>query len=147
MLQPILKAPETPEEWDAYYACRYATLRQPLGFPPGRYEDPTDGSATHCMAWDVSTGTALAVGRAHVVEAGLAQVRYMGVREVCRGTGLGRHVLQVLEAAMAAQGATTVGLNARDYAVPFYEKCGYAVIKPTGLLIADIPHYWMTKAL
>ena len=43
-------------------------------------------------------------------------------------------------------GAATITLHARDYAVPFYEKCGYH-IAGAGFDEAGIPHFPMEKAL
>ncbi|MBX3102199.1 MAG: GNAT family N-acetyltransferase [Bacteroidetes bacterium] len=145
MLQ--IYAPSSTTDWDHYYQTRYETLRAPLGFPPGRYEDPTDPEALHLMAWDEALAAPAGVVRGQLLTEHAAQVRYMGVLDNYQGRGVGRLLLNAMENLLQAQGAHTAGLHARDYAVPFYEKCGYTLQYPSGLLIAAIPHFWMTKEL
>ena len=49
---------------EAYFSCRYACLREPLGFPVGaeRLEDDVD--AIHAW-WETDEGEVVAVGRIH----------------------------------------------------------------------------------
>ena len=49
---------------ETYFACRYACLREPLGFPVGaeRLEDDTE--AIHAW-WETDEGEVVAVGRIH----------------------------------------------------------------------------------
>ena len=51
----------------AYYDCRYAVLREPLGFPRGAEILADDDQAIH--AWVESEGKVVAVGRAHLIPA------------------------------------------------------------------------------
>ncbi len=53
---------ELPE---AYFATRYLTLRQPLGFPLGTEHIADDGQALH--AWVEVDDEVVAVGRAHLI--------------------------------------------------------------------------------
>ena len=48
-----------------YFATRYQTLRQPLGFPAGAEHIADDGQALH--AWVGVDGEVVAVGRAHLI--------------------------------------------------------------------------------
>lgn len=52
---------------DSYFATRYATLRQSLGFPPGSEHLDDDDVAIH--AWVCVKGEVTAVGRAHLIAA------------------------------------------------------------------------------
>ena len=50
---------------EAYFATRYLTLRQPLGFPLGDEHIADDGQALH--AWVEVDDEVVAVGRAHLI--------------------------------------------------------------------------------
>ena len=49
---------------EAYYACRYACLREPLGFPIGAERLEDDSEAIHAW-WETDEGEVVAVGRIH----------------------------------------------------------------------------------
>ena len=49
---------------EAYFACRYACLREPLGFPEGAERLEDDNEAIHAW-WETDEGTVVAVGRIH----------------------------------------------------------------------------------
>ncbi len=87
------------------------------------------------------------VGRAHFNSPEEAQVRYMAVEEDQRGKGIGAIILKELERRAAQKGAKNIMLNARDNAVPFYEKYGYKVVKKSHTLFDSIPHFEMRKDL
>ena len=48
----------------AYFACRYACLREPLGFPAGAERLADDAEAIHAW-WETNDGEVVAVGRIH----------------------------------------------------------------------------------
>ncbi|MDG1525211.1 MAG: hypothetical protein P8Q90_04000, partial [Candidatus Thalassarchaeaceae archaeon] len=114
---------------EAYFACRYACLREPLGFPIGaeRLEDDTE--AIHAW-WETDDGEVVAVGRIHripddsdgaqsdhagadaavcpaftpLVSGGgelrpAVQIRQMGTRDEWRRKGLASGLVVALEAA------------------------------------------------
>lgn len=56
------------------------------------------------------------------------QVRGMAVLEEVRGKQFGKIVLTFGEEHFAKQGIKTFWLNAREIAVPFYQKLGYTII-------------------
>ena len=49
---------------EAYFACRYACLREPLGFPSGAERLDDDTEAIHAW-WETDEGEVVAVGRIH----------------------------------------------------------------------------------
>jgi ribosomal protein S18 acetylase RimI-like enzyme len=69
----------------------------------------------------------------------------MAVSERLQGLGVGKKLIAFAEDILEAEKTTKIWLNARETAVPFYEKCGYKIegeifiIKPIGF------HYLMTK--
>lgn len=75
----------------------------------------------------------------------IAQFRGMAVSERLQGLGIGKKLIVFAEDILKTEKITKIWLNAREKAVPFYEKCGYKIegeifiIKPIGF------HYLMTK--
>jgi ribosomal protein S18 acetylase RimI-like enzyme len=64
-----------------------------------------------------------------------------------RSQGLGRRIIEHLEAVARDKGAKTIVLNARDSAVGFYAKLGYEIVGPGPTLFDVIPHVKMCKRL
>lgn len=77
----------------------------------------------------------------------IAQVRFMGVSESARGEGIGRLLLMEAEKIARENGRKKIILQARDYAVKFYENCGYKIKEKTFLLWDSIQHYLMEKSV
>lgn len=75
---------------------------------------------------------------------------YAKLERICvmkshRSLGVGVIIMQTLEKAAAARGASAFILNAQTQAVPFYEKQGYHVTSGEEFLDAGIPHLEMVK--
>jgi predicted GNAT family N-acyltransferase len=51
---------------EAYFACRYACLREPLGFPVGAEHLDDDTEAIHAW-WETEDDEVIAVGRIHLI--------------------------------------------------------------------------------
>jgi ribosomal protein S18 acetylase RimI-like enzyme len=71
----------------------------------------------------------------------------MGVLPSTRTKGVGSALMQYFEKIAKQEGASKMVLDARDYAVKFYEKNGYTLVKQTHILWGLIPHFWMEKTL
>jgi GNAT superfamily N-acetyltransferase len=145
-MHPI--SPRSAAEWAAYYQLRYAVLRQPWQQPEGseRAADDAEPATTHALIL-APEGYAVGVGRLHPSGPGQGQVRFMAVHPAWQGQGVGRQVLHYLEAAAHRQHLTELVLHARESAVPFYERQGYAVVAPSHTLFGRIPHFLMRKLL
>ncbi|RYU80281.1 GNAT family N-acetyltransferase [Hymenobacter persicinus] len=144
-----LTTPRTPAEFAAYYRLRYEVLRQPWGQPEGseRADDDPAPTTLHAML-TAPDGSAAGVARlSPTPESGQAQVRYMAVAPAWQGHGVGRQLLEYLEAQARQHGYTECVLHARQAAVPFYARLGYAVVAPSHTLFGTIPHFLMRKAL
>jgi GNAT superfamily N-acetyltransferase len=143
-----VSAPQTPTEWAAYYRLRYTVLREPWGQPEGteRADDDQAPTTTHALLL-APDGQALGVGRLHPSGLRQGQVRFMAVSPEAQGQGIGRQVLEYLEAAARRQHLTEIVLHAREQAVPFYERLGYGVIAPSHTLFGTVPHFLMSKSL
>jgi N-acetylglutamate synthase-like GNAT family acetyltransferase len=141
-----VRSPWTPEEFDRYYELRWQVLRAPWGSPRGSERDELEESATHAMIVDAD-GNALAAGRLHLNSPEQAQIRYMAVAEAHRGRGLGRRIVEYLEAAARSAGATSVVLNARDEVLGFYTHLGYEVVGTGPTMFGTVKHSKMRKRL
>jgi uncharacterized protein (TIGR00369 family) len=141
-----ITAPRTLGEWLAYYDLRYKVLRQPWQQPPGseKADDDEQPGVVHALAL-AADGRALAAGRLHESAPGQGQVRFMAVAPGAQGQGLGGQVLRYLEAQAQARGLHELVLHAREAAVPFYQRHGYAVVAPSHTLFGQIPHFLMRK--
>lgn len=148
---PAIHAPRTPAEWAAYYALRYAVLRQPWQQPSGSERVPADDEpgTIHALllAETVGPPEALAVGMLQPTSNGQGQIRFMAVAPEAAGQGLGRRVVAYLEAQAQAVGMREIVLHSREAAVGFYAKLGYAIVQPSHLLFGEIQHFLMRKAL
>ncbi|GIV53506.1 MAG: hypothetical protein KatS3mg039_0024 [Candidatus Kapaibacterium sp.] len=141
----VIRAPETPAEWEAYWALRYRVLRQPWGAPPGSERDELEAVATHRIALDTATGTVVGCGRIHRRSENTAQIRFMAVEEAYRGCGIGSRLLEELEQWARQQGITTIVLYARSTAIEFYRVHGYHILDKAHTLYGAIEHVLMEK--
>jgi len=74
------------------------------------------------------------------------KLRQMAVIEDFRGYGIGTEIVGWSEIFLRHKGFKFVEMNARKYAVPFYEKLGYKV-EGDEFIEVTVPHYKMSKAL
>ncbi len=142
----LVRPPASESEFEAYYAFRWKILRAPWNQPLGSERDEFEGEAIHLGAWD-EAGHLIGVGRLHRVMGTNGQVRYMAVDPTRRSHGVGKAILQELEARALELGIQEINLNSRQTAVPFYQKNGYQILRPTHTLYGTIPHFAMWKRL
>jgi GNAT superfamily N-acetyltransferase len=142
----LIRPPATESEFEAYYAFRWEILRKPWNQSPGSEKDEFEGEAIHLAAWD-EAGRLIGIGRLHRVVENCGQVRYMAVDPAQRSHGVGKALLQELEVRAIKSGIQEIKLNSRQGAVPFYQKNGYQVLRPSHTLFGSIPHFEMWKRL
>lgn len=138
-------SPVSEEDFKQYYKLRFEVLRKPWGQIKGSETDHSDQNAIH--AWIKDNDHVIAVCRLHFNSDTQAQIRYMGVDENYRGYGLGSIILKWLEQIAKEKNATHIILDAREKAIPFYEKQGYVILKKTYLLFGEIQHFLMEKRI
>jgi ElaA protein len=98
--------------------------------------DDLDGEAEHLLAYDGETP----VGTARLFLKGdTGKIGRICVLKSRRGTGFGADLVNFAVARFRAQGAAKVFLSAQCYAIPFYERCGFAAEGPE-YDDAGIPH-------
>jgi predicted N-acetyltransferase YhbS len=135
-----LDAPEYAQELD----LRWRVLRRPLGFAPEAVAFPFEAESLHLVATDA--GQVVGCVLFHPEGAETGRLFQMAVEPDRQGTGLGTRMVQALEAEVARRGFREVTLHARDTAVGFYARLGYA---PFGApyLEVGVPHQNMRRAL
>lgn len=144
-MQITIKQPETPEEWRQYYDCRWRLLRQPWHQAKGSEKDELEDKSIHRLA--LLDNQIIAVGRLHFSKPNEAHIRYMAVIPEYQHKGIGLQILQALESEAAANNVTTITLNARESAIPFYHKNKYETIGSAHTLYGVIKHKKMVKKL
>lgn len=124
---------------------RYEVLREPWQQPA---ETATDGlEQASVNAYIEQDGKVIACGRLQDNGGGTGQVRFMAVDSRYQGQGLGNLIIKFLEQEARQMHLKTIELQARENAVVFYERNGYAIKEKTFLLWGIIQHYLMAKAL
>ena len=141
-----LKTPQNQEDWNTYFNLRWKTLRAPWDQPPGSEKDELEAVAFHLMAVN-QVGTAVGCGRLHQADSLTGQIRYMGVLETERGSGVGAALVEGLEEEARKQGLKKIVLNAREIAIPFYERAGYSIREKSYLMWGTIQHFLMEREL
>jgi GNAT superfamily N-acetyltransferase len=141
----IVRQPGTMEEFDNYYRARWYILRRPWHQPRGSERDELEDKAFHFLALDGKK--VMGIARLHLNAPGEAQFRYMGVDLRYRRHGIATRLLRALEKEAKRRGAKIAWFNAREPAVPFYEKCGYHIFEQSYMLFGCIPHWKMMKEL
>ena len=91
-------------------------------------------------------GKIIGVGRLHFVNIKESQIRYMAVDKNFRKKGVGNAIVQNLEMYSLNNDRNNIILNARENAVIFYSKLGYANLGIIDVGI-DIKHFQMKKNL
>jgi GNAT superfamily N-acetyltransferase len=145
MHAPVLRwiAYDSPER-AALVELRREVLRRPLGLDFTAEQLAAEADQLHLGAWDGArlVGGLLLAPRG----AGVAQMRQVAVAQDAQGRGVGRLLVEESEREARRRGFARMVLHARQTAVPFYERLGYAVEgKPYTEI--GLPHRTMAKAL
>lgn len=127
--EPVTTILEIHGEHEAYAGereLRYQELRRPLGMPRGSEEYRHEAACRHVVAL---AGADQVIGCVlfHPDGEGGGRLLQMAVARAHQGRGQGRRLVRALEAILAADGVHAITLHARDHAVGFYERLGYAV--------------------
>jgi len=104
--------------------------------------DKTD--AVHALA--SLDGVPCGAGRFILVAPGVAKIERMAVIDDVRGQGVGRALLEFLEAEARRRGATKLTLHAQVRARGFYEQAGYSASGGNFDDGTGIPHVSMEKS-
>ncbi|PSV09516.1 bifunctional GNAT family N-acetyltransferase/hotdog fold thioesterase [Photobacterium leiognathi] len=120
-----LVTPQTDEQLANYYHFRWRMLREPWQMPKGSERDAYDDLSEHRMIIN-NRDQVVAIGRLYLTPDNEGQVRFMAVDPDVRHHGLGGLILMALESLARQDGAKRMVCNAREDAIPFYLKNGFA---------------------
>lgn len=133
------------DDYQRMVACRNAVLREPLGRTLTEEELARDKGYLHYAAF-TQAGEVMGTVLLGPVTDTQARARQVSVRAEAQGTGVGAKLMGYVEAQAKAQGFVEMVLHARETAVPFYTRIGYATegdfFEESGL-----PHIFMRKRL
>lgn len=132
------------ERFDECLAIRLEVFVEEQQVPLEEEEDGRDPDCIHFLASEA--GEAVGTARLRLLEDGTGKAERVAVVASGRRGGIGRALMQALEAEARTQGAPGMQLNAQLTAIPFYEAIGYEATGPV-FDDAGIPHRKMTKAL
>lgn len=129
----------SPEET---YPVRRAVLRKNFPNEPHQFKGDFDENTFHLGYFQENE----IIGILTIMKnENVAQLRGMAVSEDFQGKGIGKLLIERAEEILQNDKISKIWMNAREKAVPFYEKLGYKtegelfIIKPIGF------HYVMTK--
>ena len=127
---------------EATRELRFRVLREPLGFSRSDVVVEGEDESLHLAA--VADGDVVACVMLTPIAPRRGKLRQMAVHPSQQGLGLGRALVLHLEQALSAAGFDEIELHAREHAVGFYEKLGYA---PEGDAFVEvgIRHFRMRK--
>jgi ribosomal protein S18 acetylase RimI-like enzyme len=133
-----------PEIESLLYSVMYAEFGVPLDGP---WRDPASGAVTVIALAD--GGDLLGTVRLLPGDGdGRRQVRQLAVAPSARHCGVGAALMAAAEMRAAEEGCSAIWLHARDTAIAFYERLGYATIGETFVSeLTGIPHRTMEKRL
>jgi len=132
------------EEYRRVVALRSAILRQPLGLAYSAADLAAERDQLHLAGFIGAAPVATII--LQPLPEGLGKLRQMAVSEAGQRKGLGTRLLQAAEELARTLGLTRLMLHARESALPFYEKAGYATV---GARFTEVglPHWRMEKPL
>ncbi|KXZ13521.1 acetyltransferase [Bacillus nakamurai] len=126
---------------DAFFVRKEVFVKEQQ-VPEEEEIDHLEDTSEHIVIYDGSQP--VGAGRWRFKD-GYAKLERICVMKSHRSLGVGAIIMQALEKAAAARGASAFILNAQTQAVPFYEKQGYHVTSKEEFLDAGIPHLEMVK--
>ncbi len=128
---------------EAALAIRRRVFIEEQGVPLAEEMDGRDADCTHFVAWNGASAEGCARLRRLP---SVLKVERVAVRVEVRSAGLGRALMDAVEAEALRRGAAELVLNAQSTVVGFYEKLGWTALGAE-FVEAGIPHRKMEKRL
>ena len=132
------------ENYRKFLDLRFEELRRPLGMAWSLDELQADEDDRHFGLF--GGGGLLGTLVARELGGGIAKLRQIAVTGARQGEGLGRRLMDAVEARLALDGIELCELNSRVTVAVFYEKTGYARVGEVFEEIG-IPHVKMRKGI
>ena len=143
---------KTEQEKQICFAIRETVFVKGQDVPPEEEWDDLDNQSDVCphfIAWHLHSNgkrTAIGAARLWLNEEHCAKAQRVAVLAAWRKKGVGRILMDFMEAYTQATGRNEVVLGAQTQAIPFYERIGYEAYGPE-YLDAGILHRDMNKKL
>lgn len=141
----IIQVEFATPEYDETVALRYKILREPLGLEFTEEQLAAEYADFHLAVysddWILRGCLVLTLKNDKVLK-----MRQVAVNIDSQGKGIGTLLVQASETLARANGFETMELNARDTAIPFYEKLNYQKVGEEFVEV-NIPHFKMVKSL
>ena len=141
-----VKQATTNSQLNSILQLRYEVLRAPWNQPIETATDDLEKSSINAFIEDES-GQIIACGRLQENENKVGQIRFMAVHRTYQGKGLGKLIVDFLENRAQELDLKIIELQARENAVEFYKRCGYAIKQKSFLLWNQLQHYLMEKQI
>jgi N-acetylglutamate synthase-like GNAT family acetyltransferase len=142
-----IKSPVTKDDFKAYYAVRYKTLREPMGHLKGTEKDDYEPISKHFMAVESETGQVLGVIKLFEKSPGVGNFSHLAIDPEHQRQGIGRMLLDAVENCAREEGFKTLGTMSRVTASVYFERRGYAIRDLPTLHLGTIHLVWMEKDL
>lgn len=141
----IIEEVRTPEVLRKAQAIREQIFVVEQGIPRELEQDGQDAASIHVLA--LYDGAPAATGRLTMTSDREGVLARIAVLPDYRGKGLGKRVVQRLEALARREGLATVSLKPHHYLEDFYQKMGYATVPGSFSTVGAHPLLTMTKPL
>lgn len=141
----IIQVDFATPEYDETVKLRYNILREPLDLDFTAEQLAEEYADFHLAAYDdawILRGCLVLTPKTDKV----LKMRQVAVNDVAQRTGVGTALVQASELFAKAHGYTLMELNARDTAIPFYEKLAYDKVGQPFEEVG-IAHFKMEKKL
>lgn len=132
-------------EYQDILQLRNSVLRMPLGMDI-RNDDLSDEPHCKFLAYIMNNGQMLGCLKIKKVDDKTYQIQQMAVLQESQKRGIGSILLKEAESLIKKQGGEQAVIEAREYAVPFYQKNGYHVSGEAFEKI-NLPHLPMRKSI
>lgn len=142
-----IKSPVTKDDFKAYYAVRYKTLREPMGHLKGTEKDDYEPISEHFMAVDSNTGQIMGVIKLFEKSPGVGNFSHLAVDPECQRKGIGKLLLEAVENRSRERGFKTLGTMSRVTATVYFERRGYAIRDIPTPHLGTVHLVWMEKDL
>ncbi|MGC4047259.1 MAG: GNAT family N-acetyltransferase [Armatimonas sp.] len=131
-------------EIEQAFSVRRAVFIEEQGVPESLEHDTDDATAYHFLLTDADSP----IGAARLLRRNdtLGKVGRVAILATRRSGGLGRTLMDGIEAEARSHGFTHLYLHAQTPVVGFYERLGWQA-EGDEFYEADIPHYKMSKTL
>ena len=140
----VIEAEYGSETYLGMLALRKRILRDPLNLEWTAEEKSWEAMERHFGCSVEERIVACLVIRS--LKSGVVKLRQMAVDLDCQGAGWGRRLICGVEQVLAGENISIIELHARETALGFYEKLGFAR-EGEKFLEVNIPHWKMCKRI